>query len=213
LAVPATPSATELSNAPDLRLSGDMLRSLLLRESDLPSGYSANVPGAPMDAGNASVAGLGTGVQQCGGAQVASTGASGSPDGPAAQTFFTKGMTGPFIAEVIAAPGNAAARQLVDAVAKAPSACPNFSGKPEQLGSEVTVSLSQLTVPHLGDVSSGAQLVADMDGLPVSVRGKVYAIAYRGLAVTVVVMGLTEVDKVEAESIATAAARRVQSAG
>lgn len=200
---PPKPLATTTAPAPaapDIEVSGDLLGRLLLTPADLPAGY------APMPAqasGPGAMTGLGTGVTQCGGAP------SGTP-AATAQTVLAKGMTGPFVAEVVAAPGDAAARELVADVAAAAAACPNFSG--DAGGTKVTVSLSQMTVPRYGDVASGVQLVATPEGLPVSIHGYVVAFAYRGLAVTVLVMSLQEIDKAAAATVVTAAERRARTA-
>ncbi len=60
----------------------------------------ANVAGA----GPGGVTDLGSGVQQCGGATVPSVTATAAES---AQALFSKGMTGPFVAEAITAPGDA----------------------------------------------------------------------------------------------------------
>ncbi|KUL41365.1 hypothetical protein [Actinoplanes awajinensis] len=202
-ATPAAPANT----APDLTPTGEQLQDLLLTAGDLP-GYGP-MPAGP--AGSGGITDLGSGAQQCGGAAAASAApvASAAP-AEAVQVMLAKGMTGPFVAEAIVAPGDLAARTMVADLAAAPVACPNFSG--EAAGTGVTVSMSQLTVGKYGDASAGVQLTATPAGLPMSIHGYVISFAHRGIAVTVIVMGLTEIDKAEAEAVVRSAANRVQRA-
>ena len=210
---PETPHVTNSpaadASAPrrtDLRLTRGQVSALLLTPGDLPPGYTAT----PTAAGNAgSLTDLGSGVQQCGGA-TAATPASSGPATPVAQAMFQHGPAGPFVAESVASTTDRAAREVIAAIAAAPAQCPNFSTRPEGLGTEVTVSLAQMPAPPLGDAAAGVRLTASVTGL-FGLHGKVVAIAYRGVSVTVVVMGLAEPGP-EVETIAKAALDKVRTA-
>ncbi len=195
------PDALEITSAPPPAATSRPIGlgpALLLTPADLPPGYEPVPDGS---AGPASLTQLGTGVQQCG--------EEAAVRGKTAQALFTRGPTGPFVAESIVAPEDGNAPAVIEAMAAAPARCPNITGQAPGMAAEVTVSLSQMTVPPLGDRSTGTQVVASVQGMPLTIRGTVIGFASRGLAVVVVVMGLGEVSKEEAVTVARAALARI----
>lgn len=65
-------------------------------------------------------------------------------------------------------------------------------------------------VAALAEKSAGTQLVATVEGGPLTISGQMVAFAYRGLAVTVIMMSMTGLDKAQVTEVARAAEAKVE---
>ncbi|MEV4517439.1 hypothetical protein AB0K00_51850 [Dactylosporangium sp. NPDC049525] len=206
-ATPATAATTSSAAAqlPDLHPAQGDLTAALLATADLPGGYTT------IDGGASPAGQLGGGVEQCGAAGGPTTAPSGAS--AAAQVFFQGGPIGPFLTESVTVTDGAQARESVAAMAQAASRCANFTGQVPGSAATMRMAIGQLSVGALGDATAAVRVTATVDGFPVTIHAHLFAVAYRGLLMLVVLAQLDEVKADDAEALARKAFEKLRKLG
>lgn len=132
------------------------------------------------------------------------------PDGPpSAAALFVNEKKGLVAVETLAALGADTAVGMVDDLSVSLKKCPDVKAE------DVTLKMRPLDWdPPLGDRSRtvGMVMEMDLDGVKVTMRGKLAQVAYRDVSLVVGLIGSTEPEDRHLKKIATAAVRKLVTA-
>ncbi|MEU4240722.1 hypothetical protein [Actinoplanes sp. NPDC026619] len=179
------------------------LTGALLTTNDLPAGYQTMTGGSGMSM----MGDINTDADICD--QHIGTSA-GVHRGRTAAAAFAKNGLGTMLFESITSTGPRAALDIVDGVAIAPHQCPTVLTNVPASGQAIRLRLTPLRVARMGDAAAGVAFTAKLPAVGMTVQGKMIAVAYRGTALTIMLIGTAPVTPQEANAIAITAARKLQ---
>ncbi|WP_344223801.1 hypothetical protein [Paractinoplanes ferrugineus] len=197
----ATPAVAPVAAAPRPR----PLNGALLTADDLPNGYRTT----PGDAGGMSMmTDINTDTDICA-QRVGST----VPKGPSVTAAFTKSGTGTMLFQSLATTGAPGARAIVRSVAAAPRKCPAVLVNLPTSGQKARLHLAPMRVTRLGDAAAGLRFTVGLPDVARTVQGRMISVAYRGVALTIMLIGGPQVSPQEAGLIAATAVRKLRRLG
>lgn len=173
------------------------LKSALLAEKDLP-GYQLL-----FDDNGTSAADINTDVDSCDQRPGTKAGRTET-----AEISFVKDGFGPLLIENLTVTGPGPARAMIAGLAAAPRKCPTV--KLKLFGQAVTMKLTPLRVPRLGDAAAGIAFMVKLPDRKTPEPGKLIAVAYQGVVVNILLTGTHQPGPSEATAIATTAVRKLQ---
>lgn len=178
------------------------LSTALLTTDDLPGGYRTMVGGA---GGMSMMADINTDANICD-QHIGTT----VHKGQSAAAAFVKNGMGSMLFESLASTGPRGAREIVRGVAVAPRQCPTVLTNVPTSGQRARLRLTPLRVPRLGDAAAGLAFTVALPNVGLTVHGKMISVAYRGVALTIMLIGVPQTTPQEAASIAAAAVHKLQ---
>jgi hypothetical protein len=178
------------------------LTGALLTMNDLPNGYRTMIGGA---GGMSMMSNINTDADICD-SHIGTTGHKGQ----SAAAAFVKNGGGPMLFQSLAAVGPRGARDIVRGVAVAPRQCPTVLTNVPTSGQKARLRLAPLRVQRLGDAAAGLQFLVNLPAVGMTVHGKMISVAYRGVALTIMLVGVPQITPQEANYIAATAVRKLQ---